>query len=370
MSESVKLLIWTRIPTHHQSAFFQAIRDQGIDLVVHYYRQIPEQRLRLGWAQPRSLPRGENYVEPRVRSLSMCNDWRERIHIVPGCSNLFLLLLAIRLSSQAVPWVHWSEPSRVSSPWRPGRWIRSFYAGLLNRWGLGALAIGDMARKDFIVWGMRPERIHFLPYSIAALSPERERTGVTSQPPRNAIRFLFLGVLCHRKATDVLLEAFAQVVRVCPEARLDLVGFDPTGGTYARQAAQLGIERATHFIGSVPVNELSAAIEVCDVLVLPSRFDGWGVVLNEGASMGKALISTEACGAAHHLIVEGRNGFRVPPADAAALAERMLRYCHEPALARMHGSMSRTLFQQFTPLRNASRLGDALRTMLAKPRPT
>jgi glycosyltransferase involved in cell wall biosynthesis len=108
---------------------------------------------------------------------------------------------------------------------------------------------------------------------------------------------------------------------------------------------------------------VAARLEPCDILVLPSRFDGWGMVLNEAASLGKALIATESCGAAHHLIDAERNGFRVRPGDVAGLADAMSRYCRDPDLARQHGAHSRRVFVQFTPACNAVRLRECLASL-------
>lgn len=356
----IKLLIWTGIPTHHQNAFFEALRRRGIDLVVHYYNRVPAARLRLGWAEPDRLPDNERYVRAGFGCLEKCGDWRERIHVVPGCGTVFLMALSLYLSLHGVRWVHWSEPSRPSRRRRSGDMVRWIYARLINRRALGALAIGEMARRDFIRWGVRAERIHFLPYSIQGLTVADMPRPVVAE---NCVRFLFLGVLCPRKATDVLLDAFAHVTRTSPEARLDLVGYDQSNGGYAQQARRLGIDGAVSFLGSVPVARLPEAIARCDVLVLPSRFDGWGVVVNEAVSMGKAVIATDMCGAAHHLIVESVNGYRVAAENAAELADRMLRYCWEPSLIAAHGRASKQLFLDFTPERNALRLVEALRQM-------
>jgi glycosyltransferase involved in cell wall biosynthesis len=104
-------------------------------------------------------------------------------------------------------------------------------------------------------------------------------------------------------------------------------------------------------------------LQRCDVLVLPSRHDGWGVVLNEAASLGKALIASDACGGAHHLIVPQLNGFRFPSGDIAALAAAMQTYCADPALCARHGAESLRIFADFTPERNAQRLADALESL-------
>jgi glycosyltransferase involved in cell wall biosynthesis len=96
------------------------------------------------------------------------------------------------------------------------------------------------------------------------------------------------------------------------------------------------------------------------VLILPSRHDGWGFVLNEAASLGKALIASDGCGAAHHLIEHEVNGYRFPVGDRGALSLAMLAYCRNRGLERRHGAESLRIFEDFTPERNAQRLEEAL----------
>jgi len=350
------------MPTHHQSAFLQALRDDGIDLVVHYFQSVSPARVRLGWDDPDVLPDGERGVAPELGALAAVPDWRERIHVVPGYGTWFLLRLAVHLSRQGVRWVNWCEPSRYGPRWYLAYPRKRFYAALINRYALGALAIGALARQDFVRWGVEERAIRFLPYSVPALTPEEPPA---SAPSSLGARFAFLGALCHRKGIDVLLGAFEPVVHEHPHARLTLVGYDESEGGYERMAARLGIGHAVSFTGSVPATEVATSLAGCDVLVLPSRFDGWGMVVNEAASLGKALIATDACGAAHHLIDPDRNGYRVRAGDVAALSDAMNRYCRDSGLARRHGEHSRRVFLKFTPERNAARLRECLASLAA-----
>jgi glycosyltransferase involved in cell wall biosynthesis len=219
-----------------------------------------------------------------------------------------------------------------------------------------------MARQDFVQWGVKDRLIRFLPYSSARLTPAQD---ASTARPVGSPQFVFVGALCHRKGVDVLLRAFQRVTRDHPAARLRLVGYDESGGTYQRLVEQLGIGDAVEFTGSVPAHAVANSLQGCDVLVLSSRFDGWGMVVNEAASLGKALIATDRCGSAHHLITPDVNGFRVRPGSQEALAAAMLRYCREPALARLHGERSLARFLDFTPSRNAWRLRQCLSSLVA-----
>ena len=136
------------MPTHHQSAFFAALRARSVDLAVHYYRKVDASRLSMGWDAHDSLPASERYVAESLKSLDSCPDWRERVHIIPGYNSLFLLRLAWLLSRKAVPWLHWSEHSQPLARSRLTFQVKRLYGHLVDRNALGALAIGD--RKSVV----------------------------------------------------------------------------------------------------------------------------------------------------------------------------------------------------------------------------
>jgi len=358
MSAPLRLLVWTSIPTHHQSSFFASLRTRGIDLIVHYLHHVTTDRLSMGWGAHEELPRGERYMETSLRALELCADWRERIHIVPGYSQVFLLQLVWHLSDRRVPWVHWGEHS-----WpRPRAYltyaIKRFYGQMVRRHALGALAIGDLAREEFIRWGVPADRIRFVPYALPRVAVPADDEPV--EMPIERPRFLYLGQLCPRKGVDLLLLAMRDVLASHPGARLEVAGRDQPGAYYERMAERLEISHAIRFSGVVDAMRIGTVLQRCEVLILPSRHDGWGVVLNEAASLGKALIASDACGAAHHLIEPEINGFRFAAGDRSALTTAMLAYCRSPALARRHGGESLRIFEEFTPERNAQRLEGAL----------
>ena len=77
------------------------------------------------------------------------------------------------------------------------------------------------------------------------------------------------------------------------------------------------------------------------VFVLPSRHDGWGVVVNEACAAGLPVISTSAVGSARDLLVDGSNGFVLARDDVAGLAEKMSFFAANPDQIRVFGDRSR-----------------------------
>ena len=357
--------IWTTIPSHHQAAFLAALRESGIDLRVNYYQSVSPDRVAMGWEAHPPLLEWESQISEIPSALDAIPDWRNRIHIVPGYGSRVTRELVKILCREEVAWVHWSEQAHPGWRWWASYpWKRS-HARRINRQGLGAFAIGALAMRDFVSWGVSRERICMLPYVVAP--------GDRLAPPDRACEdfcagrfaFVFSGSLCRRKAVDVLLEAFAQAVDSSRDAVLLVVGDDRSGGAYARQAASLGIRDRVLFRDPVKAARISSVLRCASVLVLPSRFDGWGVVLNEGASVGLALIGSDAAGGAHHLIDPGENGYWVRAGDVASLACAMRAYLQAPGLAARHGAHSLTVFEQFTPQRNAQRFIHAIQSWRA-----
>jgi glycosyltransferase involved in cell wall biosynthesis len=235
--------------------------------------------------------------------------------------------------------------------------IKRFYGHLIQRYGVGALAIGDLARLEFLGWGVPEDRIRFLPYAVTGFSSASAQDSAAA--PAGA-RFVFLGSLYALKGIDLLLTAMRDLLAAFPDARLELAGNDLSAGRYEKDALRLGIAHAVRFTGVVEAGLVGAVLLRNDVLILPSRHDGWGVVLNEAASLGKAIIASDASGAAHHLVRPEVNGFRFSSGSASELTMAMAQYCRDPGLAARHGAQSLKIFEEFTPQRNAARLEEAL----------
>ena len=361
----MKLVIWMNMPSHHQSAFFQALRDhKEVDLLVRYYGSVTSERVQLGWHQPKTLPAGEMTVKPELQSLETIPNWQQRLHIIEGRDS-FRRQLTRWFSATNVRWIHWGERGarRWTTVFRYPFWC--WYGRKVSKHALGALAIGSLATNDFRRWGIPDHKIAFLPYAVAPLSAHAKLDGGIKRFAAGRNIFLYCGELSPHKGVDVLLKAFA--LGCGDEWVLVLVGPDRFGGRYQSLARKLRIEHKTLFRGALSAEHIASAMIQANVFILPSRFDGWGVVLNEAASLGKALISTTACGAAHHLIQPNMNGYRIRSNDPQALGAAMTSYVDNPTLAVLHGQQSRLIFEAYSPEQNACRLVNAISSWLEAP---
>ncbi len=351
----MKLVVWMNIRSHHQSDFFSAILDENPDFRVVYYGVVPAARVGMGWSRTSDLKKFEISVSPNISELEKVEEWRECVHIIPGYGNRFLRSLVRYLSYNNVQWVHWSERSRPGLRWLASFPLKRWYAYMVERYALGALAIGASAAKDFARWGISTERIAFLPYSISGLRPLPSDSDIVNFKG-NRRAFLYVGSLYRGKGVDLLLKAFKDTSQCCPDWCLIFVGDDRAQGEYRKYVKKFAIEDRIFFRKVIVASEISSAYRAADVLVLPSRYDGWGMVVNEAAAMGLALIVSDAAGSAWHMVDQGVNGFRVRSGDVDALRHAMSAYIRSPDLARIHGEASKHIFENYSSKVMAKRL--------------
>jgi len=362
-----KILMWMNMPSHHQSAFYREIRNQGIDLIVCYYGIVDKRRRNMGWNTHIPLSNFERYFSLKYQGLESIEDWHYRIHIVPGYGNRFLRKLVVILSNAKVKWIHWSERSHPGLRWYLSYPIKFWYAQMVNHHAIGAFGCGNLAIDDFISWGIRRELLSILPYSPEHSSKVKiEKLESLKDTLKSKRVFLYIGRLEYQKGIDLLLKAFTEASK-SDRARnwvLVLAGNDLSNGYYEFFTKKMSIENIVFFLGVIPASEILAVHMIADVFIFPTRYDGWGAVVSESASQGKALIVSEQCDAARHLVETGINGFVIKAGSWHSLAYAMQAYIRNPKMADYHGQESLLIYQKFSPQSNAKRFIKIVRSWL------
>jgi glycosyltransferase involved in cell wall biosynthesis len=106
---------------------------------------------------------------------------------------------------------------------------------------------------------------------------------------------MYLGMFAERKGLDVLLRALALCKQHSWEA--ELIGSGPREAKAREMAARLGIAGRIRFLSPQRHMEAMRMLAQTDLLILPSRYDGWGAVVNEALMRGVPVICTTSCGA-------------------------------------------------------------------------
>jgi glycosyltransferase involved in cell wall biosynthesis len=120
------------------------------------------------------------------------------------------------------------------------------------------------------------------------------------------------------KRIDLILEAMPAVLKQAPETFLVVVGEGSDRARLQRLAAQLRIDDRVKFTGRVTERELPLYYQACDMFVLPSLKEGFGIVFLEAMQYGKPCIGARAA-AVPEVIVDGETGLLAAPGDPRSL---------------------------------------------------
>ncbi len=146
-------------------------------------------------------------------------------------------------------------------------------------------------------------------------------------------QLIFGGTLIPRKELHTLLAALASLPR--DDWRLAVAGSLEVDAAYVtairRQIQDVRLAPRVSLLGALSVEELAARCAASHLLVVPSSYEGFGIVYLEGMQFGLPAIAGSA-GAAKELIRHGENGFLAPPGDAAALARYIGRLMEDREL--------------------------------------
>ena len=148
-----------------------------------------------------------------------------------------------------------------------------------------------------------------------------------------APRVLAVGRLQAQKGFDLLLQAWQEVTREVPEARLRILGGGPLGPELRALAKALGVEASVEW--TAPTERVEPFYREAAVFVLSSRYEGMPLALLEAQALGVPAVAFD-CPTGPREILSEETGIVVPAEDVPALAEALLRLLGDPDLrARM-----------------------------------
>ncbi len=147
---------------------------------------------------------------------------------------------------------------------------------------------------------------------------ERFRPVAPAPRPHGGPLLLYVGRITPVKGLDLLLAALA---RLGPDHRLWVVGGEgpADAGRVAARARQVGVEDRVRYLGPQGHDRLPALYSAADVVVVPSRYESFGLVILEALAAGTAVAATRV-GVAEEAVRPGENGCLADAADSDALA--------------------------------------------------
>lgn len=218
-----------------------------------------------------------------------------------------------------------------------------------------------LARSHFVIFQNPDDRRDF---QRLRLLPRRVPNGIVNgsgvdlsfferRPLPPGLAFLMIGRFLKDKGIREYGEAAQRLKRDFPHVRVALVGWaDESPDSISRPALDRIIAGGIDYLGHLA--DVRPALEACSVYVLPSYREGTPRSVLEAMAVGRAIITTDAPGC-RETVVEGVNGFLVPPRDSQALYGAMRHFIERPELCAAMGEGSRRLVEQKYDIREVNR---------------
>jgi glycosyltransferase involved in cell wall biosynthesis len=304
----VKVLVLTDCPSPYQVELFNEIESQGdCALEVAYLRnRDPERQWKSSEIRHAAIDIARASESARAADLVVFNYYRHA-----NAERLIGQRTELR-----TPWCFWGERPGFHQPAWAGRLLRKWKLSKLHAspvpiWGIGKFAV-DEYRREF---GARR------PYFNLPYFSDLKRFANSEQRARAERTFLFSGALIHRKGVDLLAAAFVEIAREFSNVRLKVIGDGELRESVEQMLSK--VRDRVEFVGFRDWDQLPEAYANADVLCVPSRYDGWGLVVPEGLASGLPVIATDRMGAALEFVETGRNGWLIPAGDQRALVAAM-----------------------------------------------
>jgi len=149
-------------------------------------------------------------------------------------------------------------------------------------------------------------------------------------------RVVSIGRYAYEKGNDLLLKAWAKVEKSCKDWSLDIYGMG-NQAPYRALMLELGIdETRCHLHGSL--TDVKDAYLNSSVFTLPSRFEGFGLVIIEAMACGVPVVAFDCENGPRNIITNNYNGILVKPFQVDDYAESLLRLMHDDQLRAQMGS--------------------------------
>lgn len=227
------------------------------------------------------------------------------------------------------------------------------------------------ARDLMVSLGLPAERVTLTPYSVdndwwmqQSAAVDRSATRASWRASASDVVILFCAKLQPWKRPGDLLRAFAEAN--LSDALLVIAGEGPLRAELEALAAELGIAMRVRFLGFVNQSQLPAVYTSVDLMVLPSEYEPFAVVVNEAMCCGCPVAASDHVGAARDLVAPVRQEFVYTCRDVAALAAILKDAVADRSRLALLGRAAAAHIKTWSPERNITATFEAIEIAVAR----
>jgi glycosyltransferase involved in cell wall biosynthesis len=230
--------------------------------------------------------------------------------------------------------------------------LRRVFLRLVYRYVDRAFYVGESNKEYFKAHGLKKHQLIFAPHAIDnhRFNVSGTSFGESSCYLRKTIGIcgsdyliIYVGKFIEQKNPELLLEAFAKLK--VSNAHLLFIGNGPLEDNLRRKAQLIP---RVHFLPFQNQKELPAIYAAADLLVLPSKSETWGLVVNEAMASGLPVIVSDKVGCANDLVKNGVNGYTFSSNMLPDLVEKLSLLTGKKSVSSEMGKRSYDLVQSFS----------------------
>lgn len=314
-----QVTFWQNMPSHHMAPVQRGLaRFEGYNVRIVFAHNISEDRRGMGWSMPDLHPAHVQFLDGNVSKARELAQESHGLNFFGGLPAGVLKEAFDHLPVESGD-VHSSlileagDTHDVKGKLRPlfhSMRIRQLRSRVDFVLAFGTLGVEYYVRRGF-------DRKRVFPFLYQSDNPVVGAAVPTSDP----VRIVYCGRFSRTKGVDVLLRALASLSNMAWE--LELVGGGPEAARLRDLAETLNLSHRVTWRSFVPSDEVAHILRHKDICVVPSRYDGWGMLTNEALSAGVPVVTTSRVGSKD--LIEASGAGRV----AKSTTQRSLKKCLE-----------------------------------------
>ena len=227
--------------------------------------------------------------------------------------------------------------------------------GWMFRVGNRLIAVSRASARFSYLLGFSEKRVTVVPNGVDLscfnrkidASLMREELGIGDEPLVVTALRLIKG-----KSPELLISAFAKVLKVVPDAKLVIAGSGREKDNLTCQIQSLNITDSVFMVGRLKKEKVAQLMATADVFVLPSKMESFGLTLLEASAAGLPVVCSNA-GGIPEVFQDGFNGLLYPPGDDDAMAKAIIHLLQDRELAKKISANAMETAGRFTWERTA-----------------
>jgi glycosyltransferase involved in cell wall biosynthesis len=245
--------------------------------------------------------------------------------------------------------------------WARASFLRWYFAQIS-----AFLYIGKQSRKYYLEYDGEESKAFFSPYAVQnelfSLPPDSTKTRkhwkVELGFGNCDYVLLYVGKLTPVKGVDILIDSLKHLKQKHKVGVL-IVGDGPLRAQFESQIKEIGIEHF-HFAGFQNQSNLAKYYQTGDVLVVPSRIEPWGLVVNEAMASGLPIITSHTVGSAYDLIETDKTGWIFEGLNPLKLTQKIELFYNKLTKSGISQSYIQSKIKQYSTQEAAKGFKDAL----------